>query len=81
MCQSRKLNLELSHPVQSTGRSARDGTESRPSAGSRTGFAALGVMDGEFYRMTALSIELLPPSLPIASSTVTGFVVPARLAP
>ena len=81
MCPSGKLHLELNHPVQSSGRSARDGTESRPSAESRTSFTALGVMGGRFYRMTALSIELLPLSLPIASSTVTGFVVPARLAP
>ena len=81
MCPSGKLHLELSHPVQSSGRSVRDGIESRLGAGSRSGFTALGVMDGGFYRMTASSIELLPPSLPIASSTVTGFVVPARLVP
>lgn len=81
MCPSGKLHLELSHPIQSSGRWVRDEIESRPSAGSRTGFTALGLMDGRFYRMTASSIELSPLSLPIASSTVTGFVASAKLAP
>ena len=38
-------------------------------------------MKDRFYRMMALLTEVVSLSLPIRSRTVTGFVVPLKLAP